>query len=351
MYNLNLQTNENLLSPVANPNIHYNGPPTTWEINSFDQAGRQHKNQSISTGDDYPQWWLQLSTNIILSERITRQGETKLIEEQRIPPASPLPVVLPSPRSVHEQSVQTDVTTSPAKDRRSPSKSTHVSNASSPLNMSSQYQFIDYYDDGNNNFRLPVYPEHRSRVEEEFLSRNFDRHFSVRLCFQHDSQTDNAVRGNEYSNGYVINPDSERKHRTTSTSKHSETDYNTFASDLNRGGYSTPDNRRLSVSQHTSFNEAKANSSRRTPNPAANVSVDDLLERYERTFRDRQRALTIINNQSMFIDDLIEKYRGKLNNSSSSSATNNAENNQVPKKTKTKNNLSRKCFSKLHRFA
>ena len=59
------------------------------------QNGRQYKHQSISTGDDYPLWWLQLTTDLILSDSITNQTEEK---EKSLPP--------PSPRQ--DQSVQTD---------------------------------------------------------------------------------------------------------------------------------------------------------------------------------------------------------------------------------------------------
>jgi hypothetical protein len=47
------------------------------ETTKFIRHGIEYSNKSISTGDDYPQWWIQLSTNVILSNYITNQNEKK----------------------------------------------------------------------------------------------------------------------------------------------------------------------------------------------------------------------------------------------------------------------------------
>jgi len=39
-----------------------------------------------------------------------------------------------------------------------------------------------------------------------------------------------------------------------------------------------------------------------------------LLERYEKTLRERQRAMTIANEQLLDIDGVLKRYRGKIEN-------------------------------------
>ena len=41
-----------------------------------------------------------------------------------------------------------------------------------------------------------------------------------------------------------------------------------------------------------------------------------LLERYERTFRERQRAIAVVNDELLDIDELVKRYRTKIDNSS-----------------------------------
>jgi thymidylate kinase len=40
-----------------------------------------------------------------------------------------------------------------------------------------------------------------------------------------------------------------------------------------------------------------------------------LFERYERTLKERQQAIAIVNNQSSDIDDVLKRYRQKIENS------------------------------------
>lgn len=44
--------------------------------------------------------------------------------------------------------------------------------------------------------------------------------------------------------------------------------------------------------------------------------LTNLLERYERSLRERQKAITIVNNELLDIDDVVKYYRQKLSSSS-----------------------------------
>ena len=162
MFNLNLETNENLLSPIVNPYTRQTpSSSTSWEITSRFRRGVEYVNRAVSTGDDYPSWWLQLSTNVLLSDYLTNQGESKqklVVVVQ--PPAPPASV---SPRDRQEQSVQTDVEKVPPP---SSARSSRVRNSSSSMTTSNHYQFIDEIDDGNNDQRQLPFSEHRTRVKQ-----------------------------------------------------------------------------------------------------------------------------------------------------------------------------------------
>lgn len=173
MFNLYSETNENLLSSVVNRYVHREIPHSSWEITSLYRHGVEYINRSVSTGDDYPQWWLQLSTNVILSNELTKQGEAKEIIKEKILPreASPSNIVSSLPiRSLHEQSVQTISEKSVQTEveqvvRPSSTRSSRVRNSSSSMTMSNHYQFIDDIDDGNNDQRNLPFQEHRQRVK------------------------------------------------------------------------------------------------------------------------------------------------------------------------------------------
>ena len=169
MFNLNLETNENLLSPVVNPYVQRDSPHSSWEITSLYRRGVEYTNRAVSTGEDYPPWWLQLSTNVILSNQLTKQGETKeIVKEKVVVPvrSSPLNLISSSPpplRPSQEQSVQTDVEQTV---RPSSTRSSRMRNSSSSMTTSNQYQFIDEIDDGNNDQRNVPFPDCRPRVSE-----------------------------------------------------------------------------------------------------------------------------------------------------------------------------------------
>ena len=115
--------------------------------------GVECSNKSVSTGDDYPEWWLQLSTNIILSDRITAHGEDKV---QTVSVASP---------TILDQSVQTDEeidkrrTSSPA---RSPDL---ISRPSSSINLDNyDHPLIDRVDNENNSKDLLSSSDNQQKV-------------------------------------------------------------------------------------------------------------------------------------------------------------------------------------------
>lgn len=104
--------------------------------------------------------------------------------------------------------------------------------------------------------------------------------------------------------------------RPTSSSKHSDVDYNAFASALDHRPYSTPD-------QHlqSSTNEPKLNRSKTSPNTSSTSMLAALFERYERTLKDRQRAIAIVNDEFLDIHDVVKHYRQKIDNSSRTTTT------------------------------
>ena len=146
MFNLNLETNEILLSSIANPYLRVHSSSNIADRISFSRHGIEYKHQSVSTGDDYPHWWLRLTTDVILSDVITKHTEEK---EKFQPP--------PSPR--HDQSSQTELD----KSRQSSStRSSRIPKSSSSTNTENHYEFID--DTDRNSKRLFTYSGNSHRV-------------------------------------------------------------------------------------------------------------------------------------------------------------------------------------------
>jgi len=148
MFNLNLETNEILLSSIVNPYLRVLSSNNLSETISFYRNGIKYKHQAVSTGDDYPPWWLQLTTDLILSDLITNQNWEK--EKYR-----------PSPSPRQDQSVQTDV----EKSRPSSSRSSRVPKSSASTTTSTHYELIDETDDGNNAKRFLTFSENSQRVK------------------------------------------------------------------------------------------------------------------------------------------------------------------------------------------
>ena len=96
MLKLNLETKELLLSSLVNPHRRI------MSVNNFSETipiyhnNIEYKHQSISTGDNYPPRWCQLTTEMILSNFVRSQDEEKKF----------LP--LPSPPQ-NNQSIQTNI--------------------------------------------------------------------------------------------------------------------------------------------------------------------------------------------------------------------------------------------------
>jgi hypothetical protein len=139
MFNLKLETNEILLSSIVNPYRRALSSNYSTEIITFYHNDIQYKHRSISTGDDYPHWWLRLPTDVILSDLITNQYEEK---ENYIP--------FPSPRQ--DRSVQTDTEKS-----RSSSRIQNVSTSTT----SHHYEIID---DRNNAKRSLAFSDNSQKV-------------------------------------------------------------------------------------------------------------------------------------------------------------------------------------------
>lgn len=147
MFNLNLETNEILLSSIVNPYLRAISSDNISETISTYQNGIEYKHRGVSTGDDYPPWWLRLTTDLLLADYITNQGEEK---EKYQPP--------PSPRQ--DQSVQTDV----EKSRVSSSSRSSRNLKSSSSTASNHYEYIDETDDGNNSKRFLTLSDNSQRV-------------------------------------------------------------------------------------------------------------------------------------------------------------------------------------------
>jgi hypothetical protein len=153
MFNLNLETNEILLSSIANPYRRALSSNNLSEIKSIYRNGIEYKHQSTSTGDDYPLWWLLLTTDLILSDLIPNQNEEK--EKFRYSP---------SPRQ--NQSIQTDGENS---------KSSRIQKSSSSTTTSNHYEFIHEIDQGNHEKQFLTVPDNSQRVGqiiESFFKNN-----------------------------------------------------------------------------------------------------------------------------------------------------------------------------------
>lgn len=105
-----------------------------------------------------------------------------------------------------------------------------------------------------------------------------------------------------------------RHRRRTTSSKQSDSDYHTYVSTTNQQSYSTPEpplqTQRTSV--HSSIQEFTPRQRTKSVESSSNTGLNILLERYERTLKERQRAIAIINDQFLDIDDVLKRYRPKI---------------------------------------
>ena len=167
LFNLNLQTNENLLSSTVNPYHRSVYSGIAWDRTRSIRHDRQYADQCVSTGDDYPLWWLQLSTNVLLSTRITNQTEERKKLSQ-----SPLPSPRPPPQL--DQSIQTDIEPDSDHDvdkNRPPSstRSSRIHKSSSSITINDHYEIIDQTNDGNNSRRILPYIDHQHQRVNDIL--------------------------------------------------------------------------------------------------------------------------------------------------------------------------------------
>ncbi|CAF2831836.1 unnamed protein product [Rotaria sp. Silwood2] len=281
MFNLNLETNELLLSSIADPYRRAISSNYSTEVISIYRNGIEYKHRSVSTGDDYPHWWLRLTTDFILSDIVKIQNEEK--EKKCLLP--------PSPR--HNQSVQTDVDESRISSSSS-SRSVNIQKSSSSVTTTNHYESIDEINTGNYTKRCLPFSDIRQRI---------DSHNDI-YCRLNDYQTENP---STYDHTNV-------KKQSTS-SKQSENDYNVFVSSLNhhqQQSYSTPDHQ---IRCHCFSNDISRTRTKSSESTSTTL-LASLLERYERTLRERQRAFAIINDELLNIDDVLKHYREKIHNSS-----------------------------------
>ncbi|CAF3459028.1 unnamed protein product [Rotaria socialis] len=287
MGNLNSEKNEIILSSIANPYRRVVSSNYSSEIISIYRHDIEYKHRAVSTGDDYPHGWLRLNTDFILSDFSKNQNVEK---EQYLPP--------PSPR--HNQSVQTDVTESKVSSSSSSSlsRSIRIQNYSSSATTSNHYELIDEIDDGNNAQRSLPFVITNKKV---------------------DSYNDVDYRFNSYDIEKSSARDDTNINKQSISSKKSENDYNIFVSSLNhqqQPSYSTPDPRSNPSICHCFSNDTTRTLTKSSDSTSTTL-LASLLERYERTLRERQRAFAIVNDELLDIDDVLKRYRQKVQNLSS----------------------------------
>jgi len=232
--------------------MHHFSSYFSWHTTRTIHKGIEYISRSVSTGDDYPQWWLQLSTNVILSDHITNQNEEKKTFSS-----------FSSPRQFH-QSIQTDT------------ESSYIQKSLSSVRINDNYQIIDQIDDGNNSRRF--LPSHLNDYQINILP-NDDY---------------NRLQSSEQ-----FNPDS-----------------NTLSLALNHQTYSTSDPSNIQDTQyHYGTHQTNRQIRTKTSENTSTTILPILLERYKRTLQERQRTTAIVNDQFLDIDDILKRYRQKIQNS------------------------------------
>jgi hypothetical protein len=228
--------------------MHHFSSYFSWHTTRTIHKGIEYISRSVSTGDDYPQWWVQLSTNLILSDHITNQNEEKNI--------------FSSPRQFH-QSIQTDT------------ESSYIQKSLSSIRINNNYKIIDQIDDGNNSRRF--LPSHL--------------------------------------NNYQID-DYNCLHRTTRSSEQFNPDSNILSLALNHQTYSTSNPSNIQdIQYHYGTHQTNRQIRRKTSENPSTTILPILIERYKRTLQERQRTTAIVNDQFLNIDDILKRYRQKIQNS------------------------------------
>lgn len=231
MFNLNLETNEILLSSIVNPYHRTHSSTRERDLSTirWNDNGIRCRDVSICTGDDYPHWWTHLSTTKLLSDRCEVEDE----EKNKFNRSS-------SPR--FDQSIQTD---HPSKQR--------LSSSSTTLN---HYQIID---DSHQQRSSP-----RVKSSFFFIELEQKKRFFV--------QIDHRLNFNR----------STLQIPSRNSSKQSDTGYNTFASSFTQGGGGGGDQ---SVHLHTEQDEQRQ---RLHSDTSSTTLIHQLFERYEKSLKDRE---------------------------------------------------------------
>lgn len=119
-----------------------------------------------------------------------------------------------------------------------------------------------------------------------------------------------------HTEGSSARDETRRHRRRTTSSKQSDSDYHTYASTINQQSYSTPEpplqTQRTSI--HSSTNEFTPRQRTKSSESSSNTALTILLERYERTLKERQQAIAIVNDQFLDIDDVLKRYRPRIEN-------------------------------------
>ena len=68
------------------------------------------------------------------------------------------------------------------------------------------------------------------------------------------------------------------------------------------------------TSMYSSTNEIEQRKRTKSSESTSTLALTTLLERYERTLKERQQAIAVVNNQSLDIDEVLKRYRPKIEN-------------------------------------
>jgi hypothetical protein len=79
---------------------------------------------------------------------------------------------------------------------------------------------------------------------------------------------------------------------------------------------STPDDFTTTqrTSMYSSTNEIDQRKRTKSSESTSTLALTTLLERYERTLKERQQAIAVVNNQPLDIDEVLKRYRTKVEN-------------------------------------
>jgi len=118
-------------------------------------------------------------------------------------------------------------------------------------------------------------------------------------------------QSNDHSDSHVSELSSKRPRRITTSSKQSDSDYQTFASALNKQSYSTPEPYNY-VQTTSGYSSTYENEPIQPSRNTSTTVLTNLLQRYERTLQQRQTPIVVVNDRSLDVQNLIQKYKDKV---------------------------------------